>query len=484
MTGRSDVSRATARTGVTDRTDLGSDSYSDLRGYARALRQLWRSTALVTLLGLGVAIALTYLAEPTYQSHVSFFVVSTTDASNSPLQADQFVQRRVNSYVGVVNSERMARVIIQDTGLDLTVEQVSTLVSANADPETVLLNVTVTDTSTDRSLSIARSIAGNLDSLIAQLDNRGNRAAVQLRVISGPTLDPDPVTPRRKVNLAMGLLVGLGLGVAQALIRRGLDTTVRTKEQLEAQTGLPVLGELHFDQGAVAAPILTQRDGSTPRAEAVRQLRTNLRFADAAGQVKVLVVTSAREKEGKSTAASNLAVSVASGGRTVLLIDGDLRQPRLDQYFDLEREAGLTSVLIGEADLASVAQEWGPDGLHVLTSGPVPPNPSELLGSHAMELVVEQARANYDLVIIDSPPLIPVTDAALASVLADGVLLTVRYGKTNRHDVSDSLESLSAVNARVLGIVLSFAPTSRQDRRSSYYGDHRSGPQPGASWDN
>jgi tyrosine-protein kinase len=446
-------------------------SVLDLRGHVSALRRFWRSVVLCTLLGIAIAVVLSWTAQPTYQSDMTFFVASSADRSNTPLQADEFAQRRINSYVGVINSERLAEAIVGDTGLNLTSAEITQMISAAADPETVLLHVTVTDVSADRSLIVARSIAGNLDKLIGELDNRGAQNAVQLRVISGPTLNPDPVTPRKKLNVALGFLIGLGVGIAQALLRRQIDTSVRSREQLIAATGLPTLGHLQFEASARSAPILLPQASRSRRAEAFRQLRTNLRFVDAASPVEVLVVTSSREGEGKSSSAANLAQSFAESGRKVLLIDADLRKPKLARYLDLEGSAGLTSVLIGEVDLDHVVQNWGPDGLQVLASGPIPPNPSELLGSAAMERAVRDARAKYELVIIDTPPLLPVTDAAVTSVLADGVILMVRYGKTARDEIRQSLDSLASVDARVLGTVLFLPPRGRADKLPTYYED-------------
>ncbi len=450
---------------ASDRTAL------DLHTHLSALRRFWRSVALCAMLGIAAAAALTWTTQPTYESTMTFFVATRSSSANNPLQADEFAQRRINSYVGVINSEKLATVVVNDTGVPVPPADVSKMISASVDPETVLLNVTVTDISPDRSLIIAKSISRNLDKTIGQLDNRGNRNAVELRVISGPTLNPFPVTPRKKLNLAIGLMIGMGVGIAQALLRHQFDTSFRSREQLVEATGLPTLGLLHYESSARNEPVLTPRSSRSRRAEEFRQLRTNLRFVDAASPVKVLVVTSSVEGEGKSTTAANLAQSFAESGRHVLLIDGDLRKPKLERYLDLEGSAGLTSVLIGEAELNHVVQEWGPDGLDVLASGPIPPNPSELLGSAAMEQLVAKARSAYELVVVDTPPLLPVTDAAVTSVLADGVIVIVRHGKTRRDQVAQSLDALESVDARVLGSVMSMSPVGRGGRLPSYYDD-------------
>nr|WP_239579288.1 polysaccharide biosynthesis tyrosine autokinase [Microlunatus panaciterrae] len=343
------------------------------------------------------------------------------------------------------------------------------MITATVQPETVLLAVVVADTSPDRSRLISQSIARNLDEQIGQLDNRGKTSKVDVSVLSGPTLNPTPVSPRTKLNLAIGLLLGLGLGVAQAILRQQLDTSFQTRDQLAAVTGVPTLGQLSYDRNAKSSPVLTATTGHSRRAETFRQLRTNLRFVDAASPVSVLVVTSAVESEGKTTTAINLALTFAEAGSRVLLIDADLRKPKLENYLDLEASAGLTSVLIGEANVDDVVQDWGAQGLQVLASGPIPPNPSELLGSPTMEKVVAELRSSYDVVVIDSPPLLPVTDAAVTSVQADGVLFVVRHGKTRRDQVLQSMSQLDGVDTRILGTVLSMAPGSRRDNLPNYY---------------
>jgi capsular exopolysaccharide synthesis family protein len=443
----------------------------DLRTHLRALRRFWKSVVLCALLGLAAALVASWLTQPQYETRTTFFVATQSSAGSSALQADEFAQRRINSYVGVINSERLAQIVIDDTGVPMTPTEVSATISVSVDPDTVLMTVAVRDVSADRSLTISKSIAKNLDKLIGELDNRGSQNAVQLRVISGPTLNADPVAPRWKLNLAIGLLLGLGLGVAQALIREQLDATFQDREQLAAATGLPILGSMGYESSARKAPVLLPTEARSRRAEAIRQLRTNLRYFGTDGRVQVLVVTSSVESEGKTTTAANLAQSFAEAGRRTLLVDGDLRKPKLESYLDLEGAAGLTTVLIGDSQLSDVVQPWGPSGLEVLACGPIPPNPSELLGGSAMERFVTEARATYDIVVIDTPPLLPVTDGAVTSAMADGVILVVRHGKTQRDQVSDSLRSLQSVDARVLGTVMSMVPIGRKDRLPGYYED-------------
>ncbi|MDO9379195.1 MAG: polysaccharide biosynthesis tyrosine autokinase [Nocardioidaceae bacterium] len=449
-------------------THAGS-SLTDLRDHLSAVGRFWRSASACVVVCVALALVLTWRAEPQYQTSTTFFASSATQGDSSALQADEFAQRRVNSYVGVVRSERMAREVIADTGLELSPATVISKIQASVDPDTVLLNVQVIDSSRERSLAIARAITANLGRTIADLDSGQDSATVQLQDISGPTVAAEPVSPRPVLNLAVGLLLGLVLAIGQAIVRQQLDTTLRTREELVAATRHPVLGLVNRDPGFRRTPVLVSGSAHSRRAESFRQLRTGLRFIDAAEKLEVLVVTSSVESEGKTTTATNLAVSFAEAGYQVLLVDGDLRKPKLEDYLDLEASAGLTSILIGEAEFDDVAQEWGEYGLQVLACGPVPPNPSELLGSSGMEKLLAELRSRFELIIIDSPPLLPVTDAAILSTYATGAILVVRHGSTRRDHVQRSVESLESVDAHLLGSVLTMAPDVRRDRQPAYY---------------
>ena len=201
-------------------------------------------------------------------------------------------------------------------------------------------------------------------------------------------------------------------------------------------------------------PLITDLRPSAARVEAFRILRTNLQFVDVDHGIKVIVVTSSVPGEGKTSTASNAALALQTAGRKTLLVDGDLRRPRLAELFGLEASVGLTSILMGRIGLEEAVQMHAASGLDVLTSGTVPPNPAELLQSLSMQQLIEKVRTAYDAIVIDAPPLLPVTDAALLAIKADGALIVVRQGKTTRDQFRHSLERLTAVGARPLGVTM------------------------------
>ena len=348
-------------------------------------------------------------------------------------------------------------------------------IEATAQLNTVLVTAEVRDTDRDRSLAIAEGISNTFGTMVDELDNKGRRSdVVIITAVSGPTLDLRPVAPNWLLYTGLGLLAGLGLGSLIAIGRDALDNTVRSNLIASSLVEAPVLGVIDYDADSAKSPLLLGEAANSVRAESFRQLRTNLQFVDAAKSAEVLLVTSAVPGEGKSLTSVNLAISFAEFGQKVLLIDADLRRPVLWNYFGVEKDVGLSSVLAGNTKLEDAIQPWGSDGLHVLASGQLPPNPAELLGSKAMSDLVSKVRTDFDKVILDTPPLLPVTDAALASAAVDGVVLVVRWGRTHRSQVTAAVETLRQVNARVLGSVLNMRRLSRGERQSyaaqSYYG--------------
>lgn len=453
----------------------------DLQGYVRAVRKSWWIIALACVIGINLGGAAAAIATPQYRSTVVFFVSTPSSSTGSSLQADQFAQRRVSSYVGVLTSDRVAELVVQQSRTDESVSTVRASIGASADLNTVLLTATVTTNSSQRSQLYASVIANQFGGVVNELDGRGatDKPEVVFNVLSGPTAASSPVSPRVKLDLAVGFAAGLVLGLFLALARElVLSLTIRSQDVLRASAESPVLATVPFDKKAKHEPLAAAGSPGALRAEAFRQLRTNLSFIDVARPARMIVVTSASAGEGKTTTAVNLALAMASGGQRVLLLDADLRRPRVASSLKLPDEVGLTTVLSGAATIGDVVQPFGPDQLDVMGCGAVPPNPSELLGTPAMAGVLAAVRSEYDTVVIDTPPLLPVTDAAVVALQADGAVIVVRHGRTRRTQVESAVRSLQGVNARVLGAILSMVPLARGDTYDAYGFDARKNPHP------
>jgi capsular exopolysaccharide synthesis family protein len=232
---------------------------------------------------------------------------------------------------------------------------------------------------------------------------------------------------------------------------------------VEQVTDVPILGGIVFDPKAKERPLIVHVDPRSPRAESFRTLRTNLQFLDVGRTDRSFVVTSSIESEGKSTTGANLAIALADAGSRVLLVDADLRRPKVADYMGLEGAVGLTDVLIGRAELKDVIQQWGRGKLFVLPAGKIPPNPSELLGSARMTHFIGEFNRTFDVVIFDSPPLLPVTDAAILAKNVGGAIIIVAAGRTHKNQLKGAVASLNNVGAPISGLVLTMLPTKGPD---------------------
>jgi succinoglycan biosynthesis transport protein ExoP len=277
------------------------------------------------------------------------------------------------------------------------------------------------------------------------------------------TIPKQPISPNLKLDIALGALVGLALGAGIAVLTEVFDTRIRSERDIEAIIAAPIIGGISFDPEAVRRPLIVQDDPHSARAESFRSLRTNLQFLEVDGGPRTFIVSSSIPHEGKTTTTANLAIVLADSHASVVIVDADLRRPKLADYMGLEGAVGLSDVVIGRANLADVLQPWGDQGLYVLPAGTIPPNPSELLGSAAMARVLKDLESQFDVVLLDLPPLLPVTDAALMSKMARGVLLVVAAGRTHRGEFAGAVGVLENVGAHVAGVIMTMLPTKGPD---------------------
>jgi capsular exopolysaccharide synthesis family protein len=433
----------------------------DLTYVLTTLRRAWWLLALAGVLGAVAAMVVNATSAVTYEAQVQQFVsiADASDNQNNILSGSQFTLQRVKSYTQVATSAQVLDPVIQQLKLGTTTDELAGRVTATNPLDTVLIEIAVQDTDPQRAANVANGIAKQLSTVVQTIESpqSGAPAPVKLTTTQPASVPTTPVAPRKSLNLALGLLVGLALGAGGALLREQLNTTVKTPDDIESLTGSVPLGLVPFDPAAKAQPLVTA-DQSDSRAEAFRTLRTNLRFADVDHPPRSIVVTSPMPGEGKSTSACNIALTLALAGSRVVLVEADLRKPRVGEYLGLDSGVGLTNVLAGQHSLDDVLVPWRRETLTVLPAGPVPPNPSELLGSQHMGSLLKVLNARFDYVIIDSPPLLPVTDGAVLATLTDGAILIARHGKSSRDDLEQATHALEAVSAKLLGTVLNCIP--------------------------
>lgn len=444
----------------------------DLRSYLSILRDRWVLVVSFALLGTLITGAATLAISPTYEATSQIFVsVQTQDGSTQGLaQGSAYSQNQVAGFTDLATSPLVLEPVIQERGMDTTADALAGQVTAEARLNTSLIDIITVSGDPAEAAAISNAVAASMIVVLPELQRPLDAPVSPVRI----TQTREAVTPETQaspdalLNLGAGLIVGLMVGVGVAVLKTTLDTRVRTEGDLNAITDRAILGSVGFDSTTPADPLAIVSQPLSHRAEAVRRLRTNLQFINAPSKPRSIVVTSSLPGEGKSTTAANLALAMADAGVRVVLIDGDLRRPTLAKVLGVEGGVGLTTVLIGRAELQDVIQPYGETSLDIIAAGEIPPNPSELLGSRQMHTALTELEELYDMVIIDSAPLLPVTDGALLAKLADGALLVVGADSAHRQQVVDALGALAKVDARVLGLVLNRRSASKRDSYTYY----------------
>ncbi|WP_431235209.1 polysaccharide biosynthesis tyrosine autokinase [Mycolicibacterium psychrotolerans] len=451
----------------------------NLQDFTKLLRTRWITIVVTMLVSVLAAVAYSLLTTPLYQASTRLYVSTSAGSSAADLyQGNRLSQERVLSYTQLITGETLAQRTIDKLGVDMTASALQERVKASAKLDTVLIDVSVLDESPVRARDIANALSDEFVVMVRELETPKPGAAPDARVIveQRASVPTKPVIPKTARNLAIGLGLGLLIGIGLAVLRDMLDNTVKSRETLEEITGVGIVGAIPLDKARRNQPVIPFDSETSAIAEAFRKLRTNLQFLSVDNPPRVIIVTSSVPNEGKSTTAINLALALAEAEHNVVLVDGDMRRPSLDRYLHLVGQVGFSTVLSGGASLSEVLQQTQYPHLTVLTSGAIPPNPSELLGSMAAKSVLTELRQKFDYVIVDSAPLLAVTDGALLAANADGALIMTRFGQTKRDQVVHAARNLADVGASLLGAVLTLMPTRGGGSYSysysySYYGE-------------
>ena len=439
----------------------------ELNDYIRILRKSWILISVFALVGVAAAAAFSLTQAPQYSATSKVFVSTQSAGTVSELaQGNTFTVQRVSTYSDLATTPIVLLPVIAELELNTSEGALAQVISVAAPTDTSIIEITVADRDPVLAADIANATAESLTKVVDRIETPATEDAtspVKLTLVQQATVPPRPVSPNVPLNVGLGLLIGLAVGVGLAVLRQVLDTRIRNERDVELVTDAAIIGGIVFDAKAASRPLIVQDDPRSPRAESFRTLRTNLQFLDVGQGGRSFVVTSAIQSEGKTTTTANLAIALADSGVRVLLVDADLRRPKVANYMGLEGSVGLTDVLIGRVALADVVQAWGRGRLSVLPAGTVPPNPSELLGSAAMARLITELRSTYDVVLFDTPPLLPVTDAAILSRFVGGVILVVSAGRANRHHLEGAISALANAGSKVSGIVLTMLPTKGPD---------------------
>lgn len=441
----------------------------DLGDYVSVVTKRWLSIAVLTSLGIAAGLYVSLSTTPLYRASTTVFFSLTRGSTVTELvQGNAYTENLVLSYAQVVQMPVVLDPVINELGLSTNATALSKTVTAEAPVDTVLLQIYVTNPSPRRAAEIANAIGGQLARSVAQLTPGGaDGQAVKVTTVAAAQPPGFAVSPRKKLDVGAGALIGLMCGLGLAVVRRLLDNKVSDQFAVEAITDAPLVAAIPRSQLSGPGGTLADLPPHDPQTEAFRRARTNLVSLNVDRRPMALVVTSATSGEGKTTLSLNLARTFAASDLRVLLVDADLRSPSVAAYTSLEGSAGLTTALTHHVPLEDLVQPWGNSNLHVLTSGAPVLKPSELLGSRAMATLITTMLERYDLVLLDGAPLLPVTDSAVLCGLTSGAVVVVDGSRTRKHQFRDAISMLDAAGVLVHGILLNKVPL---DRGNTYYG--------------
>lgn len=454
----------------------------DIRDFVQMLRRYWVGELVIVMLTVGLVAAFTAVQPRVYESSASGLTQAATGESLSMAFAgESLAKSRAESYLRVASSDAVAERARRILGTDRSVGDLLGHIRVSLPADTAVIEITASASTPKGAAELANAWVAALTEQVRALESpEGSIADPAISFVALASARPPyfPSSPNVQTALVLALLAGIALAIVYGLLRQHFDRRVRSVDQIERLLGAPVIGTIPISPSLEGRKRVSESEAGDDAvelftiSEALRELRTNLSYIDVDQPPKVIVVTSSIPGEGKSTLTANLADAIASANSNVVVIDCDLRRPMQSTLFSLRGGVGLTDVLSRRVDLNDALQAPSDNPhLRVLGAGRVPPNPSELLGSRTMRELVK-ALAEVATVILDAPPLLSVTDAAIMGTIADGVVITVGAKQVTNEQLEKAYRSVVRVNGKVLGAVLNKIPPKGMD--SHDYGYYRS----------
>jgi len=437
------------------------------------LRRRWWVIALCLVIGLAGGLSLTLTTEKSYAATSRLFVrVPGTNDLDDALAGNRLTTQLLFTYSKLVSSQASTTLMARTMNGRYTREEIKTKVFAVPVAATLLVDVRATDNDPQVAAQLANAGASALRAVISDVEST-QVGAVRAKVVDRAIIPSSPYSPRSANNLLVGAFAGLAFGAIAAIALDILDRTIRTPAVAAEVFNVPFLGSIPRQRRLASAPLAALSRPGSPTGESYRTLRTAIRYRDAAEPLKTVLVTSAAAGDGKTTVAANLAIAMAQDGLKVILIDCDFRRGSVAQLFDVTQAPGLSNVLLGKVKLRDALTPWG-RGLSILATGSSGLNPSEALGSRAMQTLLAEAKTMADVVILDAPPVLPVTDPAVLAALVDGTVVVARWGRTSLHAAVATRQTLENVGAEVVGVVLNGEGGGRS---ANYYRHYSSRPR-------
>ncbi len=436
-----------------------------------AIRKFWIVIVGSAVLGGVVGYGVSATTTPQYQSTATLYFAMNQGTTGSDLnQGSTYTQSQMLSFAQLATSSLVLGEVIQNLDLPSTPKELARNIAITIPQDTAILSVQVTSTDPERAADIANAISEELTEVVQDVVAKGPdgvTATISASVIDEAVVPQFQALPNKTKDAGLAAVLGLVVGVLIAFIATIADTRVRNEAALARVTDLPFLGSITRTKRGAPGGLMVVREPRGHIAEDFRRVQSALAFANVDGGSRRILITSASPGEGKSTFSSNLSITLAELGESTLLIDADLRRPRIGEIFGLDAGVGLTSVVLGSVDLDEAVIAWQESGPDLLLSGVVPPNSAAVLTSHAFQDVLNEAAEKHDVVIVDSPPVLTVADTNLVAPLVDGVLIVVDASRTSRPQLAATIRTLEGAGATIIGIVLNKVRLARG--RATYY---------------
>lgn len=449
-----------------------SESRVNLPFIVGALAKFWWLIVLGAVVGLVGCFGYASMQTPMYKSTVSLHFSLARGASAVDLnQGSAYTQGQMLSFAQLVEGSRVLDTVIDELGLDVTTRELERALEVSVPQDTVTMHITATDDSPEGAADIATAVGESLIDEVREVAPRNAEGGSTINAVIYDDAVPAMYqsSPDKTRDAVVGGVIGGVVAAAAALLIALLDTRVRSEDALSEVSDHPVLGKIESSSLLTGRGIALLKKPLSHAADDTLRIRSALRYATVTSPVKVLLVTACSPGEGKSTVSANLAAALAANKDSVLLVDGDLRRPRVHEFAGIDGSVGLTDVLLEEIDEDVAVHNIRGTTIDILPAGRIPPNPAEMLTSQRMTDLVCKLSKQYDYVVIDTPPIFSVADVNLLIPLSDGVVVTVDARRTRRAQLVRSMKSLEGGGARILGAVLNRARPDRS--RAEYYSE-------------
>jgi polysaccharide biosynthesis transport protein len=434
-----------------------------------------------SLAGLFVGLSLAIFTVPVYSATSEIFVstpVSSLDISGLSL-GSSFSQQRVKSYSQLVTNEGTLNPVIQKLDLKISAQDLAKSITADAPLDTVLVRIKVKDNDPTRAATIANEVALQFSVTVNSLEipALGGDSSVKASLVRSAYPPKFPTSPNKELDILGGILLGFSIGLALGILRKLSDSTVKNEFDLQ---GTPLLSAVVFDKKAAEFPLISKSGKYSQRTESFRHLRTNLGSLSPDNPPQVIAITSAGPGDGKTTTAINLSITLSEAGYGVLLIDCDLRRPKLHEYLQIDDKSKchtLTKMITQKLSSSKIQvnkYDFSRErGFSYILAGPIPPNPTDLLSSEKFSSLIQGFRKKWDYIILDTPPVLPVADATVIGQISDGMLIVVRAGFTKISQYQGMVKAISFQGINVLGAIINMIPTRYRGETYGYaYGQY------------